>query len=123
MELKESTFVLFAAQHYNNPSCLGTQDFLEDLNRFKYIIRLLNKYKKTGELCERLLLNHIILLHNVFDDALVPMLFLRVPPLLWPQLKTFLVYLNYLPPEFTWEGQPQVTIPLDTAVVKSLRTI
>jgi hypothetical protein len=124
IELTQDTFLLYAAQHYNNPSCASLKEFDGDLKRFKYIKRLLKRYKKTGVLSERLLLNHLILLHNVFNDALVPMLFLKFEEDFWPQLKTFLVFLNYLPDNFHVTKKVKETeIPLDDFIVTKLRKI
>ena len=66
IEVNEENFLLVAAQHYNNPQCASTEEFYNDLQRIKYMKRLLNRYLATGELSERLLLNHIIVFFNVF---------------------------------------------------------
>jgi len=124
IELTQDTFLLYAAQHYNNPSCVSLREFESDLKRFKYIKRLLKRYKKSGMLSERLLLNHLILLHNVFSDALVPMLFLKFEEEFWPQIKTFLVFLNYLPEDFSIAKNVKETeIPLDDNIITRLRKI
>ena len=124
IELTQDTFLLYAAQHYNNPSCASIKEFDGDLKRFKYIKRLLKRYKKSGTLSERLVLNHLILLHNVFGVALVPMLFLKFEMEFWPQIKTFLVYLNYLPERFQIDKQVNETdIELDVNVINKLRKI
>lgn len=96
-ELNRDNFELFAAKHYDNPSCVDEEDFYSDLARFKYIIRLLRKYRETGILQERLILNHVICIYNVFEiSAATRMMFYRIETDLWPQIKTFLLYLNYL---------------------------
>lgn len=96
-ELNNDNFELYAAKHYRNPACLDVDDFKEDLARFKYINRLLRKYDNTGVLSERLILNHLITIYNVFDIAAATrMIFYRVAPIHWPTIKTFLLYLNYL---------------------------
>jgi hypothetical protein len=96
-ELNNDNFELYAAKHYTNPACLDVDDFKEDLARFKYINRLLRKYDSTGVLSERLILNHLITIYNVFDVAAATrMIFYRVAPIHWPAIKTFLLYLNYL---------------------------
>lgn len=124
IELTQDTFLLYAAQHYNNPSCTSIKEFDGDLKRFKYIKRLLKRYKKSGTLSERLVLNHLILLHNVFGVALVPMLFLKFEMEFWPEIKTFLVYLNYLPERFQINKQVNETdIELDVNVINKLRKI
>ena len=97
-ELNNANFDLYAAKHYRNPQCLYAQDFYDDVAKFKYVVRLLRRYRDTGKIQERLLLNHIITIYNVFDIAAANrMIFHRVDIDLWPALKTFLVYLNYLP--------------------------
>jgi len=124
IELTQDTFLLYAAQHYNNSSCTSIKEFDGDLKRFKYIKRLLKRYKKSGTLSERLVLNHLILLHNVFGVALVPMLFLKFEMEFWPEIKTFLVYLNYLPERFQIDKQVNETdIKLDVNVINKLRKI
>jgi hypothetical protein len=78
-KLDESNFLLFAAKHYDNPQCFDTVEFYEDLNRFKYIKRLLNKFKETGDLKDRLIFNHLLVLFNVFGaQATIRMLFLKL---------------------------------------------
>ena len=97
-ELNRENFELFAARYYDNPCCVEPDDFYEDLARFKYIIRLLRKYRDSGIIQERLILNHVICLYNVFDtNAANKMMFFRIERDLWPQIKTFLLYLNYIP--------------------------
>lgn len=95
--LDETNFVLYAARHYDNPECFDTEEFFSDLKRFKYLKRLFNKYQESGELKERLILNHIIILYNVF--GVVPatrMLFFRLGDH-YQYLKPFLEFLGYLP--------------------------
>lgn len=124
IELTHDTFLLYAAQHYDNPSCVSLREFESDLKRFKYVKRLLKRYKKTGVLSERLLLNHLILLHNVFHEALVPMLFLKFEEEFWSEIKTFLVFLNYLPDDYTINKKVKESdVPLDTNIVGKLRKI
>jgi hypothetical protein len=122
--LTEETFLLYAAQHYNNPSCRSLKEFESDLKRFKYIKRLLKRYKKTGLLSERLILNHLILLRNVFNDAVIPMLFLKFEEEYWSHIKTFLVFLNYLPESYQINKQVMSTdINLDVNIINKLRRI
>ena len=97
---------------------MTTEEFQEDLQKFKYIKRLINRYETTGELSERLILNHLIVIYNVFGiTAANHMMFYKIDKKNWPLLKTFLVYLNYLP-----EDQ-YVEIPLDQNVIGVLRKI
>ena len=67
-KLDESNALLYAAKHYDNPQCYDTIEFYDDLKRFQYLKRLFNRYKETGELKERLVINHIIILYNVFGS-------------------------------------------------------
>jgi hypothetical protein len=96
-ELNEENFLLFAIKNYNNPQAVTQEDFYKDLNYFKYIKRLLNRYKSTGVLKIHLLINHFIVLYNIFGDATTPMLFYKIEKELWSSMKTFIVFLNRLP--------------------------
>ena len=92
--------LMYAIRHYENPHCEGEKEFEDDLKRFKYIKRLLRKYYDTKVLKERLLLNHIIVLNNVFGpDACATLLLYKIQPEYWPALKSFLLYLNILKEE------------------------
>jgi len=96
-ELNESNYIMFAMKHYENPQAVTQEDFYDDMKRFKWIKRLLNKYRNTGEMNVHLLLNHFIILYNIFGDAATPLLFYRIDSDLWNILKTFIVYLDRLP--------------------------
>lgn len=96
-EITEENFLLFAIKNYQNAQGLTQDDFEKDLNHFKYIKRLLKKYKKTGQIKLQLILNHFIIVYNIFGDAATPMLFFKVDSEFWPPLKTFVVFLNKLP--------------------------
>jgi hypothetical protein len=115
--LNESNFTLFAAQNYTR-SCLDPTEFYSDIFRFKYLKRLLRKYNDKQELQERLVLNHLIIIHNIFQcNAATSMCFFKMPETYWPALKTFLIYLNYLKP-----GE-YPTVPCDVIVIKALQKI
>jgi len=96
-ELNEDNFLLFAIKNYENPQAVTREDFDKDLNHFKYIKRLFKRYKNTGELKTHLLLNHFIILYNIFGDATTPMLFYKIEREFWEYLKTFLIFLNKFP--------------------------
>ena len=96
-ELTEENFLLFAIKNYENPQAVTKEDFDKDLNHFKYIKRLLKRYKNTGELKTHLLINHFIVLYNIFGDAATPMLFYKIEEDLWSVMKTFVIFLNRLP--------------------------
>ena len=95
--LNEDNFLLFAIKNYENPQAVTKEDFDKDLNHFKYIKRLLKRYKNTGQLKTHLLLNHFIILYNIFGEATTPMLFFKIEKDLWSVMKTFIIFLNRLP--------------------------
>ena len=99
-DLNEKNFLLFAMQHYENPQCVEVEEFNDDLRKIKYIKRLFNQYHIEGTLKERLILNHLIVFYNVFPVKVATrILFLKLEEHFWPILKTFLVYLHYMPEE------------------------
>lgn len=89
--------LLYAIRAYDNPSAHGAKEFEEDFERFKYVKRLLKRYVKKGVIKERLVLNHIMILYNVFGLAATRILFLKMEPELYPALKTFLISINFMP--------------------------
>lgn len=96
--LTNDNFMMFAMKNYTNPQCTNIDEFYEDLNRIKYIKRLLGKYNKKGIIKARLILNHIIILNNVFgNEACSRILFHKLEPEFYSAIKTFLGFLNYLP--------------------------
>jgi hypothetical protein len=116
-ELNDENFLLYASRHYSNPQCTSTEEFYDDLNRFKYLKRLF-KRQEQGDLQERLILNHLIVLYNIFGiKASNKMMFYKIDKSHWPMLKTFLVYLNYL------KEDELVEIPLNDNVVRVLREL
>jgi len=120
--ITEDNFMVFAMKMYENPQCKDIEEFHEDLNRIKYLKRLFKKYKASGVLRERLILNHLIIFTNVFGiTASNRILFSRIEKELHPYLKTFLVYLQLLP-----EKIPEadlISIPLDKRIIDRLRNI
>ena len=115
--LTEENFTLFAMKHYDNPHCRGVNEFNDDLKKFKYLKRLFRKYRAGGGLKERLIINHIIVLYNLFGvDAASNMLFFKIDKKYWPQLKSFLIYLNVMPPD-------NLMVEVDLEVLQSLREI
>lgn len=110
-ELNEDNFLLFAIKHYENPQAVTRDDFEKDLNHFKYIKRLLKRYKKSGELKTHLILNHFIILYNIFGEATTPMLFFKIEKELWSVLKSFIIFLNKLP-EYPKTGIHDIQVDL-----------
>tara|TARA_B100000508_G_C11454626_1_gene276041 strand:+ start:560 stop:931 length:372 start_codon:yes stop_codon:yes gene_type:complete len=96
-ELNEDNYLLFAIKFYDNPQAVTKEDFEDDLKRIKYIKRLLKRYKNNGELKTHLILNHLTVLFNVFDEAAVPLLFYNLEKDLWPSIKSFLIFLKRIP--------------------------
>jgi hypothetical protein len=96
-ELNEENYIIFAIKHYENPQAMTQEDFFEDMKRFKWIKRLLNKYKNTGELNIHLIINHFMVLYNVFGEAATPLLFYKLNKELWSILKTLVLYIGRLP--------------------------
>jgi len=96
-ELNEDNFLLFAIKNYENPQAVTKEDFDRDLNHFKYIKRLLKRYKNTGQLKTHLLLNHFIILYNIFGEATTPMLFFKIESDLWSSMKSFIMFLGRFP--------------------------
>ena len=124
-ELNDDNFLIYAIKNYQNPSCTGMAELEDDLKRFKYLKRLLNKYLKTGEPNERLIINHIILLYNVFGEATTSMLFFKLEEKYWSDLKTFLVFLNRLPIESVYSKRLpknlETDIPINMELAEILR--
>jgi hypothetical protein len=110
-ELNEDNFLLFAIKNYENPQAVTKEDFEKDLNHFKYIKRLLKRYKREGELKTHLLLNHFIILYNIFGEATTPMLFFKIEKDLWSYLKSFIIFLNRLP-EYPKSGIHDIQVDL-----------
>jgi hypothetical protein len=110
-ELNEDNFLLFAIKNYENPQAVTKEDFDKDLNHFKYIKRLLKRYKKSGELKTHLILNHFIILYNIFGEATTPMLFFKIENDLWTSLKSFIIFLNRLP-EYPKSGIHDIQVDL-----------
>jgi hypothetical protein len=110
-ELNEDNFILFAIKNYENPQAVTKEDFEKDLNHFKYIKRLLKRYKREGELKTHLLLNHFIILYNIFGEATTPMLFFKIEKELWSVLKSFIIFLNRLP-EYPKSGIHDIQVDL-----------
>lgn len=127
-ELTEENFDMFAIRHYDNPACKGIAEFNDDLKRFRYLKRLFRKYTAGKGLKERLIVNHIVVIYNLFGaEAATQMLFFKIEKKYWPQLKTFLVFLSYMPVGFEARVGgyvvPGYEIPLDEKVSESLKQI
>ena len=117
-ELTEDNLFLYAAKHYRNPQFTDIEEFYEDLKRFKYIKRLINRYIEHDELAERLLLNHSIVIFNSFGiEGSLNILELKMDEKHWPVLKPFLIYLKYI------TNDQYIGTSQDPGVVDKLRNI
>ena len=113
-----ANWIMFAMKHYDNPQADGEEEFQEDIKRYKYLKRLLKKYHETGVLKERLILNHIIVLTNVFGvEASSTLLLYKIEQKYWSVIKTFMIYLNML------RDDELPNIGIDEKVWKTLETI
>ena len=127
-ELTEENFVIYAMKFYDNPECKGMSDFEDDLKRFRYLKRLFRKYTAGKGLKERLIVNHLVVLYNLFGpEATTRMLFFKIEKKYWSQLKTFLIFLNVMPVGFEIKAQGVYAqgyeIPVDEKVTKALERI
>lgn len=122
-KLNENNFLLYAMHHYDNPQCHSIDEFEEDLKKFLYLKKLFSRYKRDNELRERLILNHIIVLYNVFGEAATNMLFYKIDKDYWDTLATFLVYLERMPESVPEHSIKLSDIPLDEHVIQTLRKI
>ena len=121
--LTNENFLQYAMRHYDNNQCATIAEFEEDLKRFLYLKKLFSRYRVNGELRERLILNHIIVLYNIFGNACTNMLFFKIDEESWGQLVTFLVYLERMPEELPQHGIALSDIELDDGIIKVLREI
>jgi len=126
-DLNDDNFLMFAMREYINVQCIDIEEFYDDLKKIKYIKRLFNAYKNTGQLKERLILNHFIIFYNVFNvQAGTRILFYKIEKDFWPMLKTFLIYLDRMPDKIdSIRGEIIIAsdIQLDDIIVSRLRSI
>lgn len=119
-ELNDKNYLLFAIKYYDNPQSVTEDDFYDDLKRFKYVKRLFKRYEASGTLKVNLILNHLIILFNVFGEATVPLLFYKLEQELWPCAKTFLVFLNRF---HDYPRSSLSDIPLDNKCMSILHSV
>ena len=124
-KLTEENFQLFAMKYYQNPNCTDLLEFHDDLRKIRYIKRLFKKYKETEELKERLILNHLVVLYNMFESKAMTKMLLYKLDEYHSYLKPFLILLNYWPEEVILNGKKIVDsrISLDKGIVEALRKI
>jgi hypothetical protein len=122
-KLNEANFLIYAMHHYDNTQCYSLVEFEDDLKKFLYLKKLISRYKNNGDLKERLILNHIIVLYNLFGEATTKMLFYKVDKECWDVLVTFLVYLERMPETLPEYGIILSEVILDEKVISILRKI
>jgi hypothetical protein len=122
-KLSEANFLIYAMHHYDNTQCYSLAEFEDDLKKFLYLKKLISRYKNNGDLKERLILNHIIVLYNLFGEATTKMLFYKVDEECWNILVTFLVYLDRMPEVLLDYGITLSEVVLDERVISTLRKI
>lgn len=117
--ITDKNFELFAVRHYYNPVCADPDEFYEDLNRFKYLKRLLTRYKETGNPSVKLILNHLVVIFNVFGiDAGLKMMQYKIKKNHdWEVIKPFLLYLKVI------DNAKYIGIEMDKLIVEELRKI
>ena len=122
--LNESTFLVFAANHYENVHCYDVVEFEEDLKRFQYLRKLFSRYRQIGDLKERLILNHMIIIYNCFGKSATNMLFMKLEGF-HDCLKPFVEYLNFLPEYVVYDNKMISTVKIvsDELIVKKLKEL
>ena len=121
--INEHTFLMIAMKHYDNPQCTTLAEFEEDLKRFGYLKKLFGRYKDHSELKERLILNHITVLYNLFGIATTELLFFKIDKEYWNTLATFLLYINVMPDTIPEFGIDVKNIIQDEFVMETLRKL
>jgi len=126
-DLNEKNYVHFAMKYYVNIQCTSVDEFNEDLNKIKYVKRLFNRFLETGELRINLIMNHLIVIYNVFEtEAATRMLFFKVEKKFYSILKPFLLFMEKLPEEVKGINGKTINtkeIPLNDTTIKELRKI
>lgn len=121
--ITDKNFIQYCMNHYDNPQCQTVHEFEEDLNRIMYLQKLFNRYVENNELRERLILNHLIVLFNIFNNYTINILFFKIDKKYWNILVTFLIYLNRMPDALPQYGIVTSDFTLDDVVITTLRNI
>ena len=122
-KLNENNFLLFAMNHYDNTQCYSLEEFNDDLKRFLYLKKLFSRYKNECDLKENLILNHLIVIYNIFGEHATNMLFFKIDKEYWDTLTTFLVFLERMPDELSQYDIKLSEIKLDEYIIHTLRKI
>lgn len=121
--LTEDNFLQYAMHYYDNSQCYSLEEFNDDLKRFLYLKKLFNRYKNENDLKENLILNHLIVIYNIFGDNATNMLYFKIEKEYWNILTTFLVFLNRMPEEVKQYGVKLSEVELDEHIIQTLRKI
>lgn len=121
--LTETNFITYAMRHYDNAQCYSLDEFNDDLKRFLYLKKLFNRYTCEYDLKENLILNHLIVIYNIFGEHATNMLFFKIDKEYWPALTTFLVFLGRMPEELPQYNIKLSEIELDEYIINVLRNI
>jgi hypothetical protein len=122
-KLNEENFLVYAMHHYDNSQCYSIEEFNDDLKRFLYLKKLFSRYKNELDLKENLIINHIVIIYNIFGDEATNMLFFKIDKEYWDTLVTFLVFLGRMPEELPQYNIKLSEIQLDEYVINVLRNI
>ena len=118
--INEHTFLTIAMRFYDNPQCLNVTEFEEDLRKFLYLKKLFNRYTETGDLKDKLIINHLVVLHNLFGVATTELLFYKTEPKHWSLLATFLTFLDRMPDQIPDFNINMSTLDIDLSLLKLL---
>jgi hypothetical protein len=121
--LTEDNFLTYAMHHYDNTQCYSLEEFNDDLKRFLYLKKLFNRYHNECDLKENLILNHLVVIYNIFGDNATNMLFFKIEKEYWAYLTTFLVFLDRMPEELPQYSIKLAEVKLDEYIIQSLRKI
>jgi hypothetical protein len=121
--LTEDNFLTHAMNHYDNTQCYSLEEFNDDLKRFLYLKKLFSRYKNECELKENLILNHLIVIYNIFGEEATNMLFFKIDKDYWNYLVTFLVFLERMPDELPQYNIKLSEVKLDEYIIQILRKI
>jgi len=121
--LTEDNFLVYAMKHYDNSQCYNIEEFNDDLKRFLYLKKLFTRYKTELDLKENLILNHLIIIYNIFGDEATNLLFFKIDEEYWDTLITFLVFLNRMPEELPQYNIKLSEVELDEFIIQILRKI
>lgn len=124
--LTNENVLMYAVKAYDKPNCVMSE-FKDDMKRFNYLKRLLKRYRKLGEVRERLVLNHLVVLYNVFGvEVATRLLFYKIPKEDYSTLKTYLIFLNFMPNIIRGIKSQDIIssdIPIDMTIANELRKI